>query len=46
MWTVCKYFDDHFEKVISKHETKQEAQEAKNKLRAGVYISYEIREQS
>lgn len=43
-WTVCKYFDDHFEKIVSTHDTKQEAIEARNKLKPGAYISYEVRE--
>ena len=43
MWTVCKYFDDHFERIVSEHKTKEEAEEARDKLKPGTYVSYEVR---
>lgn len=44
MWNICKYFDDHFEGVVSKHETKEQAKEELKKLKNSVYTSYEIKE--
>ncbi len=46
MWNVCKYFDDYYECVVSKHDTEEEAREARNKLVPGVYVSYEVREEA
>lgn len=46
MWNVCRYFDDHYEGVVSTHETEAEAEEAKDKLKAGAYVSYEVRFES
>ena len=43
MWNVCRYFDDHYECVVSIHETQDEAEEARDKLKSGVYVSYEVR---
>ena len=43
MWNVCRYFDDHYEGVVSTHETEALAKEAKYKLKPGAYVSYEVR---
>ena len=43
MWNVCRYFDDHYEGVVSTHKTEADANAAKHKLKTGVYVSYEVR---
>jgi len=41
---VCRYFDDHFEKVVSEWDTRAEADSACNLYKPGAYVSYEVRE--
>jgi hypothetical protein len=43
MWNVCRYFDDHYECIVSTHDTEELAIEARNKRKPGEYVSYEVR---
>ena len=47
LYCVARYFDDHFEGVVAKNLTKDEAQKLKNKYsneyKNSCYTSFEIR---